>query len=206
MPVFRSGKGEAPGWCEMEYFDIVRLGAHETHRYSRLGIKERLFIGSGEGLFLFGDEKRPVKTGDYLDIPAEVKNYEVTTNIQPATLIRVCGRWEDEIGGCGVFSLENSSDPKNDGDPVDYPRTTDFDCHYHDFDEYWILFEGSGTIMSENKLYDVSAGDCVATRKGDHHDFPIVNETVHGIYFETTLRGKRRLGHLWKHMHGQPRA
>ena len=75
--------------------------------------------------------------------------------------------------------------------------------HYHDCDEYWILFEGSGIAASEGKLYEVSQGDCVATGMGHHHDFPRVFEPVKAVYFETTLEGKKRRGHLWNHTHGQ---
>jgi mannose-6-phosphate isomerase-like protein (cupin superfamily) len=56
--------------------------------------------------------------------------------------------------------------------------------------------------MSENTLYDVGPGDCVATRMGHHHDFPAVTEPVLAIYFETTMRGKHRRGHLWERVHG----
>jgi mannose-6-phosphate isomerase-like protein (cupin superfamily) len=206
MPVFKSGKGEAPDWCEMEYFDIVRLSVGESHMYTRVGKKERLFIGSGRILFESGDDIIALKTGDYFDIPTRTNACSITATDEPATSIRVCGRWEDEMGGCGVFKLENSDKPKNDGDPVNYPRTTDFDCHYHDFDEYWIIFEGSGSVMSEQELYEVSAGDCVATRMGDHHDFQTVKEKVQAVYFETTLRGRKRLGHLWQHTHGKTKG
>ena len=49
-----------------------------------------------------------------------------------------------------------------------------FDCHFHDCDEYWILFAGRGIAVSEGKRYEVASGDCVATGMGHHHDFPIV--------------------------------
>ena len=38
-------------------------------------------------------------------------------------------------------------DPRDSGDPVDYPKTTGFDNHYHDCDEYWIIYEGSGVAV-----------------------------------------------------------
>ncbi len=31
MPVFKSGRGLAPKWCELEFFDIVRLEPGSTH-------------------------------------------------------------------------------------------------------------------------------------------------------------------------------
>ena len=37
---------------------------------------------------------------------------------------------------------------------------------------------------------------------GHHHDFPEVFEPVRAVYFETTLEGQKRRGHLWEHTHG----
>jgi hypothetical protein len=36
---------------------------------------------------------------------------------------------------------------------------------------------------------------------GDHHDIVNIEDYLEGIYFETTLKGKKRLGHLWNHTH-----
>jgi mannose-6-phosphate isomerase-like protein (cupin superfamily) len=85
---------------------------------------------------------------------------------------------------------------------VDYPKTTHFDSHYHDCDEYWILFQGRGIAVSEGKMYEVREGDCVATGMGHHHDLPRVIEPMKAVYFETTLEGQKRRGHLWNHTHG----
>jgi mannose-6-phosphate isomerase-like protein (cupin superfamily) len=62
-------------------------------------------------------------------------------------------------------------------------------------------------VVSEGKAYEVAPGDCLATGMGHHHDFPRVHEPVKGVYFETTLEGLKRRGHLWNHTHGpaQPR-
>ena len=92
--------------------------------------------------------------------------------------------------------------PPTRGDPVSYAKSTNFDRHYHDCDEYWIVWEGSGVAVSEGRSYDVAAGDCIATGMGHHHDFPNVRQPVRGVYFETTLEGEKRLGHLWEHTHG----
>jgi len=89
------------------------------------------------------------------------------------------------------------------GDPVDYPKDTSFDNHYHDCDEYWIVFDGKGIAVSEGESYEVGPGDCIATGMGHHHDFPQVFEPIRAVYFETTIEGKKRRGHLWNHRHGQ---
>jgi mannose-6-phosphate isomerase-like protein (cupin superfamily) len=45
-------------------------------------------------------------------------------------------------------------------------------------------------------------GDCLAIGMGHHHDFPLVTLPVRAVYFETTLEGEKRRGHLWEHTHG----
>ena len=113
-----------------------------------------------------------------------------------------CAETGGKIGSYAVFTLDKSAHPRNDGDPTPYARNTVFDQHYHDFDEYWIITKGRGRVVTEGQVYDVAPGDCVATGMGHHHDFPLVFEEITGIYFETTLQGQKRLGHLWNHTHG----
>ncbi len=122
---------------------------------------------------------------------------------------RLCcyyNRWS--LGGIngthGIFTLDNSEDPKNAGDPVDYPRKTEYDNHFHDCDEYWVFYQGSCTAVSEGKKYEVEPGFCIATEMGDHHDIPEVHEEVHAVWFQSSLKGMMREGHLWVHTHGEP--
>ena len=96
-----------------------------------------------------------------------------------------------------------SMEPHNAGDLADYERNASFDNHYHDCDEYWIVFSGSGRVVSEGISYEVGVGDCIATGCGHHHDFPMVYEPVSAVFFETTIIGEKRPGHLWNHKHGQ---
>lgn len=202
MPIFKSGEGRAPFWCEMESFEIINLAPGTVCVLARKSKKEKLFLGQGTCTVSIDDDARTLNKGEVRDVPERSRRIKVSEVITPSVLIRVCGRWGNETGSCGVFTLTSSSEPRNDGDPADYPRNTQFDNHYHDFDEYWIIFGGKGEVVTEEKRYTVSAGDCVATGKGHHHDFPWVDETIRGVWFETTLQGKRRLGHLWEHTHG----
>jgi mannose-6-phosphate isomerase-like protein (cupin superfamily) len=101
-----------------------------------------------------------------------------------------------------LFRVENTTASADKGDVVDYEKCTDLDSHYHDCDEFWILYEGRATAVSEGKVYVVQAGDCLATGMGFHHDMPVVEEPVRAVYFETALEGKKRRGHLWDHTHG----
>ncbi len=79
--------------------------------------------------------------------------------------------------------------------------------HFHDHDETWIILAGRGIAVSEGNSYQVGPGDCVATEMGHHHDFPIVFQPVKAVFFETTLAGQKRHGHLWEYEYGpaQPR-
>ncbi|MCP3371826.1 cupin domain-containing protein [Bradyrhizobium cajani] len=110
------------------------------------------------------------------------------------------GRWGAEIGGCGVFFSNYPRTAK--GDPVSYPKSTNFDAHYHDNDEYWVIIKGSGTVVVGSRTYEVEPGDCIPIGMGHHHDLPQVRSDITGAYFETTLEGKKRFGHLWEHTHG----
>lgn len=202
MPLIRENK-QLPQWSEVTYFDIIDLTPGEVKEFVTSSPKELIFIAEGIAGYKPGISDNPidfqtVTQGSIID----ASGYRVVT-IYPeefVKLIRIGGFWKDETGTRGFFSLEKSQSPKNDGDPASYEkeRNTDFDNHYHDFDEYWIIYEGRGRAVSEGIFYDVQAGDCIATQKGHYHDFPVVHETIKGIWFETTLLGEKRLGHLWK--------
>ena len=205
MPVFRSGPGQAPEWCELERFDIVELPPGGSHRFGRLGRREKLIVGKGTCRLAHGGQTKTVEEGAHLDLAERGDGFEVVEALADCTLIRMCGRWGDETGGSGLFAGGTSADPQDRGDPVPYPKSTNFDSHYHDCDEYWIIFEGRGLAVSEGQEYEVGPGDCVVTGMGHHHDLPQVREPIKAVYFETTLEGQKRLGHLWEHTHGPAR-
>jgi len=201
MPVFTGEIGAAPKWCELESFEIVEIEAGGHHLFERLGAKEKLVVGSVDCHVSQGDQTTAVKMGDVVDIVDTSSSFEVATEAG-ALVVRMSGRWGDEIGGAGVFSVVEVDSPTDSGDDVSYLKKTTFDNHYHDCDEYWIVYEGSGLVVSEGRAYLVGPGDCLATGIGHHHDFPQVSIPVTAVYFETTLEGDRRLGHLWNHTHG----
>jgi len=202
MPVFRSGKGLAPEWCELEYFDIITLKAGESHVFERMGQKEKLIIGEGKARISFGDQSIEAEQHANIDLSTPGDQFSAEAS-EDAILIRMSGRWGEEVGGSGIFPAWKVDDPKDVGDAVTYPKETGFDNHFHDCDEYWIVFKGSGVAVSEGEHFEVGPGDCVATRMGDHHDFPIVHEPVVAVFFETTMYGQKRPGHLWEHTHGK---
>jgi mannose-6-phosphate isomerase-like protein (cupin superfamily) len=205
MPVFRSGKGMAPDWCELEYFDIVDLKPGDTHTFERMGKKEKVIVGEGKCRVAVNGQEKELEKGGIVDLtdPA-APPIQVRECAEPTTLIRMAGRWGEQVGGSGLFPVMNADveNPPNWGGPVDYKKKTGFDNHYHDCDEYWIVIRGRGTAVSEGKFYEVGPGDCVATGMGHYHDFPEVAEPVLAVFFETTMQGEKRIGHLWEHQHG----
>ncbi len=203
MPVFQTGHGLAPAWCELEFFEIVRLVGGESHDFDRVGAKEKLIVGAGScRIASDGGDGEAVEPGADLNLTTAGGAFRVTDVVEAVTLIRMCGRWGQQLGGSGLFTAARADDPQDGGDPVDYPKQTSFDSHFHDCDEYWILFEGRGQVVTEGKSFDVRPGDCVATGMGHHHDMPVVHEMIRAVYFETTMAGLKRRGHLWNHKHG----
>jgi mannose-6-phosphate isomerase-like protein (cupin superfamily) len=71
-----------------------------------------------------------------------------------------------------------------------------FDCHYHDCDEYWLIFTGKGKVLSEGREYYVMPGDIVCTRAGVEHDVLEVYEGLEAFWFEDATPGGGRVGHL----------
>lgn len=202
MPVVRCGEGRFPAWCELEAYEIVRLPEGGEHTFAREGVREKLVVAQG-ACRLIGPEARELRERDKADLdPTNQAGFTVRDAAPDTVLVRLSGHWGAETGGCGVFRVQRVEAAHERGDPTPYSKETGFDNHYHDCDEYWIIVAGHGTAVSEGKQYAVGPGDCVATGMGHHHDFPLVREPVRGVFFETTLEGQRRRGHLWNHTHG----
>lgn len=199
MPLFRQGEAP-PGWCEMEAFDIAAMMPGEIVAQHRRSPKERLIVAAGNLQVGRSGASLVLRDGQFFDVGDDA--WQVRAGARGATLVRLSGHWGDELGGCGVFTVANQADPVDSGDPVGYPKTTSIDSHYHDCDEYWIVIEGQGTVVVGERHMDVSPGDCVPIGMGHHHDLPSVVAPVRAVYFETTLQGEKRIGHLWNHTHG----
>jgi len=70
-----------------------------------------------------------------------------------------------------------------------------FDRHFHDCDEYWLIFAGMAKVMSEGMEHYVQAGDIVCTRSGDEHDVLEVYEDLEAFWFEAETAPGGRVGH-----------
>jgi mannose-6-phosphate isomerase-like protein (cupin superfamily) len=71
-----------------------------------------------------------------------------------------------------------------------------FDCHYHDCNEYWLVYRGKAKILTEGKEFYVKKGDIVCTKAGDEHDVLEVYEDLEAFWFEDATPEGGRVGHL----------
>ncbi len=203
MPVFDYKNKAALKESEVEVIDIIHLNANEVYKINNHQEKEVLLMGRGKALVKTENHIRDINKNDVEEYSLAKNKLKQIIAFENSVIIRIGGKWNGQTGTRGVFQLSETDYPKNTGDPTDYERNTEFDNHYHDCDEFWILFEGRGVVVTEGRRYDVRAGDCVFTKAGDHHDFPIVYKTIGGVWFETSLVGQKREGHLWNHTHNK---
>jgi mannose-6-phosphate isomerase-like protein (cupin superfamily) len=71
-----------------------------------------------------------------------------------------------------------------------------FDRHFHDCDEYWLVFAGRARVLVGSATYDVGPGDIVCTETGTEHDVVGVYETLEAFWFEAATPPGGRIGHL----------
>lgn len=88
--------------------------------------------------------------------------------------------WSD-VTSAGVFRVEPNGR---------------FDRHYHDCDEYWLVFSGRAVVLVGDRIYTVSAGDIISTQAGIEHDVLGVLETLEAFWFEARTPEGGRIGHL----------
>ncbi|OCK60181.1 cupin domain-containing protein [Bradyrhizobium sp. LMTR 3] len=200
MSVFRSGE-QASHWCELTGFEFVEL-AGQRRPIAINAKKQRLLVTRGSCRLTSAEGAQVLCEGQFCDLDETNGPFSADAGDGAAQVLIFSGRWGTELGGCGIFKLAPSTPIAAKGDPVNYPKSTNFDSHYHDCDEYWVILEGAGTVVVGSRSFEVEPGDCVAIGMGHHHDLAHLRADVKGAYFETTLEGKKRLGHLWEHKHG----
>ncbi len=204
MPIFRSGEGNAPSWCELENFELINLTPDAPKTVERKTEKEVFLVCQGRINLVSGNIDCNSMPGGWVNLHDNSEEpVELNALYTDALVFRAMGRW-DSITGAGLFDVWTTTPPDFDT-PYDYDKTTRFDNHYHDFDEYWVVFEGEATVATEGKLFDVGPGDCIATGMGWHHDVVSVKDDrkMWAVYFESGREGKGRTGHLWEPKHGK---
>jgi mannose-6-phosphate isomerase-like protein (cupin superfamily) len=203
MPVFRQNE-PTPAWCELKSFEIIDLKLDEQSRDLLRGhTKVRVLCTLGTIQLSHGAGTTVLKENQFLDLHVLGDGMWSAKACAPlAQLVVLSGTWGDDMSGCGIFRVAEQPDVTNNGDPVDYPKKTRVDSHYHDCDEYWIILEGRATVVVGGRAAEVGPGDCVGIGMGHHHDMPLAPQPVKAVFFETTLEREKRIGHLWNHTHG----
>ena len=204
MPVFKSGVGNAPAWGALDDFEFIALKSGEEGELEKKEAKEAFVLCRGHISTRAGGVDCSLTPGSWFAVDnsgSEVVG--LRANYFDALVMRATGRWTS-ITSAGLFDVWTTTPPTHDT-PYSYEKTTRFDNHYHDLDEYWMVYEGQATVASEGKLYKVGPGDCVATGMGWHHDVVTIHgeEKMQAVYFEGGKEGKGRTGHLWEPTHGK---
>jgi len=193
MPVVNISE-KFPDWCEVKKFEIHLIGGSQISIYNPDYQKSVVIVLEGSVTARVNSESKIIKSGESVF----AINEPILLDGTDARIMAIFGDWGENIGGIGIFWVEKSDNPINPGTSANYLRNSSFDNHYHDCDEYWIVYKGKGIAYSEGIAYEVKQGDCIVTAKGEHHDFPVVHETVWSVFFETTMGGQERRGHLWE--------
>lgn len=71
-----------------------------------------------------------------------------------------------------------------------------FDPHYHDCDEYWLIFGGRALVSVGGERYSVGPSDIVCTQIGTVHDILAIEGQLEMFWFEAKLKPGGRGGHL----------
>ena len=76
-------------------------------------------------------------------------------------------------------------------------HASELEPHFHDADEYWLVFGGRARVRSEGVVHELNPGDILVTRAGDEHDLLEITEApLRCFWIEDELTGRRRPGHL----------
>lgn len=78
--------------------------------------------------------------------------------------------------------------------------TARFDRHFHDFDEFWFVAAGRGTVSVAGVQCTVEAGDIIHTAPGVDHDITTVAEEMRVFW----LSGPLPEGSAGAHLHRTP--
>ena len=204
MPVVKNYKyKDMPKWAKLRKYERVFMKKDEVMQLCEFAYpKVALMCLSGSFTIVDGDATVDIKLGEAYELTSE--SAQITAHpyyfVEKASFMLMCGIWES--ASFNMFRADIFENPVNLGTPCDYYRNNSFDNHYHDFDEYWILYEGHGVAYSENKPFECGPGDCVVTGMGWHHDFPIAHDYVQAVTVETEGEGQNRPDHLWEQVHG----
>jgi mannose-6-phosphate isomerase-like protein (cupin superfamily) len=149
--------------------------------------RERLVVLHGEVTVECEFGRFTLKRRDFVEIPQSGARVTNAGN-SSAELARIAGHWQQVIRNeiC-LFRPDR---------PCDY--------HYHDSDEYWMVFRGHFTLNYDGNDYDLRPGLMLAAGMGFEHGSIAPEEHFEAVVIATQLEGQLRDGHLVRDLHGDP--
>jgi len=149
--------------------------------------KDRITVVSGQVQVESEHGRFTLHKRDYYDVPAS--GATITNSGQSmAELVRVKGHWS--------HTIRNEICMFRPGNPCDY--------HYHDGDEYWVIFRGHFTLDYNGMRIPVRPGDPLAAGKGIPHGALDPEEAMNAIVMAMPLEDAKRDGHLNHKNQGEP--
>lgn len=149
--------------------------------------KDRITVVSGQVEVVTEAGRVTLHKRDYVDIPAS--GATITNSGQSMVeMVRVMGHWD--------HTIRNEICMFRPGNPCDY--------HYHDGDEYWVIFRGHITLDYNGMRVPVKPGHLLAAGKGIPHGALDPEEVMNGIVMAMPLDAPARDGHLNHRNQGEP--
>lgn len=176
------GTGHVPYWG---YYQDK--GLPFSRRIEPTTSKDRIVVISGVVQIETATGRHTLNKRDYFDVPA---TGATLTNVgtSMAEIGRVMGHWDHSVRSeiC-MFQPDNPCD-----------------THYHDGDEYWVIFRGHFTLDYNGRKIKVGPGTLLAAGKGYEHGAEEMAEVMNGLVIAMPLEDAKRDGHLNRERQGAP--
>lgn len=149
--------------------------------------KDRIIVIGGDVQVTSEHGRFTLHKRDYYDIPASGAVI-ANTGQSMAELVRIEGSWEQTIRS-EICMFQP-------GNPCD--------LHYHDGDEYWVVFRGHFNIDYDSLKIPTGPGELLAFGKGYEHGLMDIDEVMQAIVMAMPLEDQKRDGHLNRERQGDP--
>jgi mannose-6-phosphate isomerase-like protein (cupin superfamily) len=149
--------------------------------------KERIVVISGTVQVESEHGRFTLDKRDYYDVPASGATI-TNTGQSMAELAHVKGHW--------TRTIRSEICMFQPGNPCDY--------HYHDGDEYWVVFRGHFTLDYNGLKVPVGPGQLLAAGKGFEHGALEPEEVMSAIVLAMPVEDRVRDGHLNRANNGEP--
>ncbi len=149
--------------------------------------KDRIVVISGDVQVVSDHGRFTLHKRDYYDIPA---SGAILTNASAsmAELARIEGHW--------AHTIRSEICMFQPGNPCE--------MHYHDGDEYWVVFRGHFSVDYNGLQVPTGPGELIAFGKGYEHGLTEPGEVMQAIVLAMPLEDAQRDGHLNRERNGDP--